>query len=197
MHRLSNIRSLLPRTWGNQLAVISLSRKSWVCVWIGVFDWSFDKTSLENNPAPFYRNQGLLPQRFMLSTGLSGDHCQRQRLRTGLMALSTHKTRHHRQHPADFILLGKGLVINYGEGGGGYKMGKSRVWNFLCPPPPQDRVNLLAPPLLKSGNFLRPPPFNMAKTSSYCIKTPPYTFYAPPPPLSTWLKLFPPPPPFS
>ena len=27
----------------------------------------------------------------------------------------------------------KGLVINYGEGGG-YKMGKSRVQNFLRPP---------------------------------------------------------------
>ena len=31
------------------------------------------------------------------------------------------------------IGLNKGLVINYGEGGG-YKMGKSRVRNFLRPP---------------------------------------------------------------
>ena len=39
----------------------------------------------------------------------------------------------------------KGLVINYREGGG-YKMGKSRVRNFLRPPP------------LKTGsNFSRPP----------------------------------------
>ena len=38
----------------------------------------------------------------------------------------------------------KGLLINYGEGGG-YKMGKSRVQNFLRHP-------------LKTGlNFLRPP----------------------------------------
>ena len=29
----------------------------------------------------------------------------------------------------------KGLVINYGEGGGGYNMGKSRVRNSLRPPP--------------------------------------------------------------
>ena len=42
-------------------------------------------------------------------------------------------------------------------------MGKSHVQNYLCPPPPthtQDRVN-----------FLHPPPFNMAKTSSYHVKT--------------------------
>ena len=55
-----------------------------------------------------------------------------------------------------YDIADKGLVINYGEGGG-YKMGKSRVWNFLCPPPPQDRVKVFAPPLLKSGNFSRPP----------------------------------------
>ena len=44
--------------------------------------------------------------------------------------------------------FGKGLVINYGEGGGegGYKMGKSRVRNFLRPLP-QDRVKMSAPPL--------------------------------------------------
>ena len=33
----------------------------------------------------------------------------------------------------------KGLVINYGDGGGGavgYKMGKIRVRNFSRPPPP-------------------------------------------------------------
>ena len=39
----------------------------------------------------------------------------------------------------------------------------SRQGNTLRAPPP---------PLLKSGNFMRPP-FNMAKTSSYCIKTTP------------------------
>ena len=36
-------------------------------------------------------------------------------------------------------------------------MGKSLVRNRLRPPPPQDRVTFLAPPLLKDGNFLRPP----------------------------------------
>ena len=85
------------------------------------------------------------------------------------------------------IEAAKGLVINYGEGGG-YKMGKSRVRNFLCPPP-RDRVKLFSPPLLKSGNFSRPP-YNMAKTSSYRVKTTPKLFVPPP---SAWLKLFPPP----
>ena len=53
-------------------------------------------------------------------------------------------------------LCGKGLVINYGEGG--YKMGKLRFRNLLPPSrqgktfcPPQERVTLFAPP------FLHPP----------------------------------------
>ena len=41
---------------------------------------------------------------------------------------------------------------------GGYKMGK---WGWSPP----------TPIFLKSANFLRPPPFNMAKTSSYHVKT--------------------------
>ena len=71
-------------------------------------------------------------------------------------------------------------------------MGKSRVHNFLCPPP-QDRVKVFAPPpLLKIGNFTRPP-YNIAKTSSYRVKTiaTPKPFVPPPP--SDRLKLFPPP----
>ena len=83
----------------------------------------------------------------------------------------------------------KGLVINYGEGG--YKMGKSRVQNFLRPP--QDRVKLVTAPrplfFLIVETFCTPPPFNMAKTSSYCIKITPKHFVPPPPP--AWLKLFP------
>ena len=53
-------------------------------------------------------------------------------------------------------------------------------------PPPQDRVKLFMSPLLKSENFLwpPPPPLNMAKTSNYC---PPFrrgkTSIPPPPPL--------------
>ena len=85
-----------------------------------------------------------------------------------------------------------------GRGGGGLQNGKkSRVRIFLRLPPPQDRVKLFAaPPLffLKSGNFLHHPPFNMAKISSYHVKTtpklvvPPFTmaktfFRHPPPPL--------------
>ena len=86
----------------------------------------------------------------------------------------------------------KGLVINYREGGGGYKMGKSRVRNMLRPPPSRQVKTFCPPPLLKSGNFL-PPPFNMAKTSSYHVKPTPKLFVSPP---SAWLRLFPPPPPF-
>ena len=74
--------------------------------------------------------------------------------------------------------------------GGGYKIGKSRVRNFLRPPP-QDKVKLFTAPLLKSGNFLHPPPYNMAKTSSYCVRTTPKLLRPPPP--SAWLKLCPPP----
>ena len=48
---------------------------------------------------------------------------------------------------SDAVIGHLGTVINYGEGGGGYKMGKSRVRNFMRLP-------------LKTGlNFLRPPPF--------------------------------------
>ena len=61
------------------------------------------------------------------------------------------------------------LVINYGEGG--YKMGKLRVRSILCTPS-QDR-----------GKLLCPPPFNMAKTSSYHVKTIPNIVC--PPPFST------------
>ena len=45
-------------------------------------------------------------------------------------------------------------------------------------PPPQDRVKLFAPPLLKSGN-LTCPPYNMAKTSSYRVKSTPKLFVPP------------------
>ena len=85
--------------------------------------------------------------------------------------------------------------------GGGYKMGKPRVRNFLRSYP-QDRVKLFAPPLLKRGNFSRPPPYNMAKTSSYRIKTTPKLFVPPlqhgqnffRPPLFVGVKLHVPPP---
>ena len=49
------------------------------------------------------------------------------------------------------------LITGRGEG---YKMGKSQVRNFLRPPP-QDRVKLFVPAILKDGNILRPP-FSMA-----------------------------------
>ena len=54
----------------------------------------------------------------------------------------------------------KGLVINYGEGGA-TKWKNRGSETFYAPPPPQDRVTLFAPPLLKSGNFSCLP-YNMA-----------------------------------
>ena len=51
---------------------------------------------------------------------------------------------------------GKGLVINYGEGGA-TKWENCGSETFCPPPPPQDRVKLFAPPLLKSGNITHPP----------------------------------------
>ena len=80
-----------------------------------------------------------------------------------------------------FVLWGhctKGLVIIYGEvGERGWdnKTGKSRVRNFLRPPPSRQGKTFRAP-LLKSGHFLCPPPSNMAKTSSYSVKTTPTLF---------------------
>ena len=74
-------------------------------------------------------------------------------------------------------------------GRGGLQNGKI-AGPKLFAPPPQDRVKLFAPPLLKSGNFTRPP-YNMAKTSSYHVKSTPKLFVPPP---SEWRKLFPPPP---
>ena len=50
-------------------------------------------------------------------------------------------------------------------GRGGLQNGKIASPKLFAPPPPQDRVKLFAPPLLKSGNFSCPS-YNMAKTSS-------------------------------
>ena len=67
----------------------------------------------------------------------------------------------------------KGLVINYGEGG--LQNGKIACPK-LRPPPSRQGKNLLRPPL--SGNFSRPP-YNMAKTLSYRVKTTPKLFVPP------------------
>ena len=88
------------------------------------------------------------------------------------------------QHPDNVLFhsskripfTSKGLVINYGEGG--LQNGKI-VGPKLFAPPPQDRVKLFAPPLLKSGNFSCPL-YKMAKTSSYCVNTTPKLFVPPP-----------------
>ena len=44
-------------------------------------------------------------------------------------------------------------------------------------PPPQDRVKLVAPPFKDWKFFV--PPYNMAKTSSYYVKTTPKLFVPP------------------
>ena len=70
----------------------------------------------------------------------------------------------------------EGPVIEYR--GGGYKMGKSRVWIILRHAP-QDRVKSFLPlPLYKGGNFFQPP-FSMATTSSAKFKLPQYLLCPP------------------
>ena len=67
--------------------------------------------------------------------------------------------------------LRKGLVINYGEGGGGLQNGKIAGLKLFAPPS-QDRVKKFAPPLLKGGNFLRPPPPSLwLKLQASVLKT--------------------------
>ena len=73
-------------------------------------------------------------------------------------------------------------------GRGGLQNGKIAGPKLFAPPPSRQGKTFRAP-LLKSGNFTRPP-YNMAKTSSYRVKTTPKLFVTPP---SEWLKLFPPP----
>ena len=53
------------------------------------------------------------------------------------------------------ICVIEGLVINYGEGGG-YKMGKSRVRNFLRPPPSRQGKTFCAPPFKEWKLFVPP-----------------------------------------
>ena len=75
---------------------------------------------------------------------------------------------------------------------GGYKMGKSRVRNLLRPPTSRQSKTFFAPPpLLKSGNILRPPPSIWLKLPYHIKTTLPFV-----PPPSAWLKLFSAPPPF-
>ena len=59
-------------------------------------------------------------------------------------------------------ILVKGLVINYGEGGG-LQNGKIAGPKLFAPPLKTGSNFSRPPPLVKSGNFSRPP-YNMAKT---------------------------------
>ena len=90
-------------------------------------------------------------------------------------------TEHLELAPRDFATQGlshqvtKGLVINYGEGEGG---GAATTWekllvrNLLCPPPLKTGSNLSRPSFKEWKLFHTP--FNMAKTSSYRVKTIPF-----------------------
>ena len=76
-------------------------------------------------------------------------------------------------------------------------MGLATKWEIaspklFVPPPSRQGKTFFAPPLLKSGNFSRPP-YNMAKTSSYLIKTTPKLVVLPP---FSMAKTFSAPPPF-
>ena len=62
--------------------------------------------------------------------------------------------------------------------GGGLQNGKTAGPKLFAPPPSRQGKSFGAPPLLKSGNFPRPA-YNMAKTSSYRIKTTPKLFVPP------------------
>ena len=80
---------------------------------------------------------------------------------------------------------GPGHYIRGGGGGAGYNIWENRGSESFCDPS-QDRVKIVAPPpLLKSRNFVCPPPY-IVKTSSFCRKKQPQNVF--------WSKLFPPPP---
>ena len=84
-----------------------------------------------------------------------------------------------------FCFLYKVLVIDYGEGGGGYKMGKSRVRNFLSPPPPS-----------KHGQTLYAPPPHFKGWKPFVAPPPPVWLKCQPPVLALPQNLLSPPPPF-
>ena len=86
--------------------------------------------------------------------------------------------------PPHTTIATKELVINYREGG--TTKWENRGSETFCTPPSRQGKTFRAP-LLKSGNFSRPPTI-MSKTSSYRIKTTPKLVVPPP---SAWLKLFP------
>ena len=68
------------------------------------------------------------------------------------------------------------------EGGGGDKKWENCGSETLSHQPSRQGKTFHAPPPLKSENFLCPP-FNTAKTSSYCMKTI-HKLFLPPPPFS-------------
>ena len=90
---------------------------------------------------------------------------------------------------ACFVTLWKAHIRDWSliTGRGATKWENRRSETFL--PPSRQGKNFRAP-LLMNGNFLTPPPFNMAKTSSYRIKTTPKLVV---PPIQHGYKLLRPP----
>ena len=92
---------------------------------------------------------------------------------------------------------GKGLVINYGEGGGG--MGKPQVPKLFAPPPSRQGKIFRAPLFKEWKLFAPPPPSIWLKLQATAWKLPQNflwpplrmakTFSTPPPPLFVWVKL--------
>ena len=76
-------------------------------------------------------------------------------------------------HGAHTVYLWDWSLIT-GRGGGATK------WDFFAPHPPQDRGKTVCALTFKEWElFAHPPPFNMAKTPSYHVKTTPKLFVPP------------------
>ena len=72
-------------------------------------------------------------------------------------------------------IVTRGLVINYGEGGA--TKWENRGSETFCAPPSRQGKTFCAPPFKDWKLFA--PPYNMAKTSSYYVKTTPKLFVPP------------------
>ena len=70
----------------------------------------------------------------------------------------------------------KGLVINYGEGGGATKWENRGCETFRAPPSRQGKT--FRAPLFKEWKLFAPP-YNMGKTLSYRVKSTPKLFVPP------------------
>ena len=128
-------------------------------------------------PAQIIFKSSACPRSLHL-TKTKGVHCLRSRPvypgRGALFILFHHSLR-------DWSLI---------TGRGGLKNGKIAGPKLFAPPPSRQGKTFRAPPFKEWKLYAPPPPYNMAKTSSYRVKSTPKLFVPPP---SEWLKLFLPP----